>query len=396
MTESSQKKIISLVKSALMGKSVEIPGDVDLTKLYKFAVHQNIVPIIYYGLTNCGYDGQSAGIEQFFISTCQYIVTAEQQDDCIKTLLKEFDDNSIEYLPLKGTLLRGLYPKPEMRAMGDADILIKTEQYDKIKSIMLRLGYTEGVESDHELVWHKASVVIELHKRLIPSYNNDYYKYFGDGWNNAKQCDNSTRYEMSVEDNLIYLFTHFAKHYRAGGIGVKHLVDIKLFLDKKTEIDFGYLKKQLKKLKLWEFFQNVRRTIDVWFSNCQEDDVTKLITSVILGGGAFGSSKAYGISMALKDKKQGASKSRFKRFMIMIFPSYQHMSEKFPVLVKVPVLLPFLWIWRLCYIVFKKGKRDGIAKYYGSIIELKNDNIDQYEKELNAVGLDFRFEEDDD
>ncbi len=396
MTETSQSMIISLVKSALTGERIELPRGVDLTKLYKFAVRQNIAPLIYYGLINCGYDGQSADIEQFFISTCQYVATAEQQDDYIKTLLKEFEDNSIEYLPLKGTLLRELYPRPEMRAMGDADILIKTEQYDKIKTIMLRLGYTEGVESDHELVWHKDSVVIELHKRLVPSYNKDYYKYFGDGWNKAEQCDNSTRYEMSVEDNLIYLFTHFAKHYRDGGIGVKHLVDIKLFLDKKAETDFVYLKKQLKKLKLWEFFVNVRRTIDVWFSNGQEDDVTKLITNVILGGGAFGTAKAHDVSAALKDKKQGASKSRFKRFMILIFPSYQFMSKKFPVLVKVPVLLPFLWIWRLCCIVFKKGKRDKIGKHYGSVMVLKDENIDQYEMDLNAVGLDFRFEEDDD
>ena len=29
-----------------------------------------------------------------------------------------------------------LYPKPELRVMGDADILIREEQYDKIKPVM--------------------------------------------------------------------------------------------------------------------------------------------------------------------------------------------------------------------------------------------------------------------
>lgn len=391
----SQSTVISLIKSALTGECVELPCDIDLAKLYKFSVRQNVVPLIYYGLINCGFDGQSTEMDQFFISTCQYIAISEQQDDYIRTLFKELDDNSIVYLPLKGTKLRELYPRPEMRAMGDADILIKIEQYDKIRCIMQQLGYTEGVESDHELVWHKDSVVIELHKRLVPSYNKDYYKYFGDGWNKAECYENSTCYEMSNEDNLIYLFTHFAKHYRDGGIGVKHLVDIKLFLDKNNEMDFAYLKKQLKKLSLWEFFENIRKTIGVWFSDGREDDATKLITDSVLGGGAFGTAKAHDVSAALKDKKQGASKSRFKRFMILIFPSYQLMSKKYRVLVRLPVLLPFLWIWRLCCIVFKKGKRDEIGKYYGSIMELKDENINQYEMELNAVGLDFRFEEDD-
>ena len=36
-----------------------------------------------------------------------------------------------------------------MRTMGDADILIKTEQYEKIIAIMRNAGFKEAVESDH-------------------------------------------------------------------------------------------------------------------------------------------------------------------------------------------------------------------------------------------------------
>ena len=62
-----------------------------------------------------------------------------------------------------------MYPYPEMRAMSDLDIFIKTEEYDKIKVIMTEMGYTEGSESDHELHWHNDRLCIEFHKRLIPS-----------------------------------------------------------------------------------------------------------------------------------------------------------------------------------------------------------------------------------
>ena len=37
-----------------------------------------------------------------------------------------------------------MYPKTEMRVMSDADILIRTEQYDKIRPIMVELGYSKG------------------------------------------------------------------------------------------------------------------------------------------------------------------------------------------------------------------------------------------------------------
>ncbi|MBQ2536909.1 MAG: nucleotidyltransferase family protein, partial [Ruminococcus sp.] len=34
-------------------------------------------------------------------------------------ILREFDERGIRYLPLKGIILKGIYPKPEMREMSD-------------------------------------------------------------------------------------------------------------------------------------------------------------------------------------------------------------------------------------------------------------------------------------
>ncbi len=90
---------------------------------------------------------------------------------------------------------------------------------DRIRPLMISLGYTEGVESDHEYNWQKGSTHIELHDRLIPSYNRDYYAYSGEGWQLAKTVSNaSLEHKMSAEDEMIYLFTHFAKYCRDSGI----------------------------------------------------------------------------------------------------------------------------------------------------------------------------------
>ncbi len=392
MTENAKKAIIALVKSAITGQPCEVPSDVDLVRLYKFARKQNIIPLMYYGMVNSGFGVDTEIGEQFFLTTCQYISVAEQQDSCIASLLEEFDRESVKYMPLKGTTLRALYPKSEMRAMGDSDILIDLAQYDVIKPIMERLGYAEGVESDHELVWLRDCVCIELHKRLIPSYNKDYYAYFGDGWNKAEPIGNSTRYSMSDEDNLIYLLTHFAKHFRDGGIGIKHLVDIKLYLDQKT-LDFEYLGQQFEKLKLWEFFKNLRRTIEVWFDGAVEDEVTVAITERILSGGAFGQASLYKASDTLKKQKSGKNRNRFQRFMLTVFLPYKNMCLLFPVLKKMPVLLPFFWVWRIIYTAL--NKKGTLTKHYNAIKSLSPENLEQYERELNAVGLYYCFEEED-
>ena len=43
--------------------------------------------------------------------------------------------------------------------------------------------------------------------------------------------------EMSAEDEMIYIFTHYAKHYRAAGVGIKHILDLWVYKLYKPELD---------------------------------------------------------------------------------------------------------------------------------------------------------------
>ena len=58
---------------------------------------------------------------------------------------------------------------------------------------------------------------------------------------------------MTPEDEFIYLFTHFAKHYRDGGIGCRYVVDLWVFLRNNPTMDPEKIKRELDKLQLREF-----------------------------------------------------------------------------------------------------------------------------------------------
>jgi len=47
----------------------------------------------------------------------------------------------ILYIPLKGCLVKEMYPKPEYREMSDLDILVKRGDAAKLKPVMESLGY---------------------------------------------------------------------------------------------------------------------------------------------------------------------------------------------------------------------------------------------------------------
>ena len=388
-----QKGIIQLINSALTGSAAEIPDGFDWETAYKLGKQHQIIPMLYYGINNSRITPPEKTIERLEHGIYRSVFISQSQLFELSNICSRFDKDGIDYMPLKGALLKFLYPKSEMRPMGDLDILIKTDQYEKIRPIMRDLGFTEICENDHELVWNKNDVLhIELHKRLIPSYNKDYSAYYGDGWRLAKPADKS-RFEMSDEDNFIYLFTHYAKHYRGGGIGIRHITDLYVFLSSKPEIDKNYISKELKKLQLFDFYNNTLKTLSVWFDNAEQSKLTDFITDKIFGSGSFGTFNSKVISQAVKDSKSTSTSSRVRYKIIIrsIFKPYGEMAEKYPVLKKYPVLLPVMWVVRwVTVILFKKQN----LKQQGKRIKLSSsENISSYQNELDYVGLDFNFKE---
>lgn len=393
MLSSFQIGIIRLIVAALKNEKKVLPADFDFEEAYKLSNACQITPLIYYGALNCGGFGSPELENKFFLKTCQHISYNTNQLYQISVIEREFKQNNIDYMLLKGSKLKKMYPKPEMRVMSDSDILIKPNQYDKIKTIMQKCGFVEKYESDHELVWKKEGVLnLELHKRLIPTYNIDYYRYFGDGWTRAVRTDGS-EFSLSDEDELIYIFTHFSKHYRRGGIGIKHLVDLYVYLTCKPNLDQQYIKTELSKLQLFTFYENILRVVNAWFEDTEFDAKSEFITNTIFNSGSYGEISEKKIANALADSKfeDSIGKSLFKRKMNLIFPPLKFMKKKYTVLNKMPFLLPFMWSHRIIYsLVFK---RKTIADVNNETKKLTVEQISDYQKSLNYVGLDFNFKE---
>lgn len=383
----TQIGIISLIKSAITGEKAVISKDFDWQNAIKVVKKHQIAPLIYYGIINSCIKVSEDLLSLLENTTCQCIALNHNQIFELENIYKAFNESGIEYMPLKGAVLKKLYPKPEMRVMGDGDILIKAEQYEIIRDAMQSLGYTEFIESDHELIWNKRNIHIELHKRLIPSYNKDYYSYYGDGWRFAKP-DAGSCYKMSDEDTFVYIFTHYAKHYRDGGIGIRHITDLYIYLISNPKIDKKYIETELNKLGLLKFYKNTINTIDVWFNNKQANDISDFITDRIFESGSYGTYVSHILSGAVKYSNFGKN-AKFKKVFNLIFPPYKDMSRKYPVLKKIPLLLPFVWTGRIINILFTKKYK--IAERRKELNYMSEENIAKYKKELNYVGIDFNF-----
>jgi len=389
-----QKGIIALIKSALEHSPCTLPEGFNMGLAAREALRHKIIGLAYYGAVYCGVDKKSAPMQGLFRYLIPTMNVTEKQFYTVTKVCEAFRENGIDYMPLKGTVLQPYYPSRELRTMGDADILIRMEQYEQIKPVMEQLGFAFEYESDHELVWKNKNLFLELHKRLIPSYNRGYAAYYGDGWRLAHpEKEGDCRYVMTNEDQMIYLFTHFAKHYRDGGVGIRHILDLYVFTKAHPELDSAYMERELKKLRLLEFYHNVCDTLQVWFNGAPETALTDLITDVIFRSGEFGLAEDRIAAGGLREMSDGKSarEMRSGRVRSVLFLPYDAMCEHFPVLKKWKILLPLMWIVRAFRVVL--FKRDQLKNQRKNMKLLSNDRLTGYERSLKAVGLSFEFKE---
>ena len=384
-----EQSIISLVRSALDNSVAEVPSDIDWKNIFKIGISQKLAPLIFRGVSNSGIELPSGLQEKLDKLLLNYFAIDSRQQRAISEISKAFEASQIDYMPVKGILLKQLYPSTDSRPMGDGDILIRMEQKDKAIDVMRSLGYEFDKESAHEFVCVKPGICIELHKCLIPPYNKDYYAYFGDGWQLAEKASDTTLYRMCDDDHFIYMFTHFAKHYRDGGISALHIVDFWIYTQNKS-LNFEYIRSELAKLELERFFDNIMNTMRVWFGVAESTEMTDFITARIFDNGAWGTDETKLKADSVKASKSGKNASE-KMTLNLVFPSAEKLQYRFPILKKHKYLLPVMWVVRwFDVLLFKR------YKIHDRMDEVKNVNeefVSSYQKELDYVGLDFNFKE---
>lgn len=385
-----QKGITILLKSAVTQQPFKLPEGFELEQAMPLVKKHGMLTLIYEGARICGISTQESLMRQMFVAYCKAMLFSEGQLRDIERIYAVFDREKIDYMPLKGCRMKYLYPRPELRTMGDADILIKVDQYTYIKQLLESMGFEQKHETDHELVWRSKSLYLELHRRLIPSYNEDFYEYYGEGWNLAKVRDGS-RYSMIPEDEWIFLFTHFAKHYRDGGIGCRHVTDLWVWQRTHPDVNRIYVEEKLEQLQLREFYDNILRLLKLWFEDGESDSVLDIINEFIFSSGSFGKQEVRMLSRAVRDAKHSisGSRSRCRYLRRILFPGVDVLRGKYTILQKAPWMLPAVWIFRVFYKV--SCERKSVNHHTQNLIEMSGENMRLRQKMLNLVGLDYYF-----
>lgn len=385
-----QQGIITLIRSSLTEEPMILPDGFDLEEAYPQIVRHGVLTMAYDGAIRCGVDKKLPVMQKMFQGYLKCLLHGEGQLKMLEKVCAALDAHGFDHLLLKGSILKDIYPKPELRQMGDADVLIRQEQYAAICTVMKELGFRNTAQGFYDYGWKSPELYVELHHCLSNPYNKDFNDCLGDGWLRAKKASQeSYRYEYSIEDHFVYLFVHFTKHYRDGGIGLKHAADLWVYRKKYPTMDEKYVTAELKKMGLHSFYANVIRMLSVWFEVAPEDEISEFIAQTIFCSGAFGTGEAIrkAVSLRAANRAGSAKTAKVWRATKMLFPGRVAMQPRYPVLKTHPWLLPVLWPVRWTTAVLFRRESIRIQQEY--LRESSEETIEDYRQALSYVGLNY-------
>ena len=347
------KDLIYLLTCAVNGITPEtsMVQAMDLEKLYLLAKAHTLRAAVYIAL-------RSAGVsEHIFQQAYNKAVRKNVMLDLERTaIFEEFEHKGIWYMPLKGSILKELYPENGMREMADNDVLYDSTRQTEVRELMHSMGYTaESVGKTHHDVYMKLPVLnFELHTVLFGSAHAEpLYKYYADSTRLLqKDVDNNYGYHFSDEDFYVYMLSHEYKHYSSGGTGLRSLLDCYVFLRNKSDsLDWAYISEQIKQLSLTDFEREQRELADKVFSSVTFPELTdreQELLDYYLTSNTYGTRSRSAENTVKKHYSISHSKSKYSFIRARLFPDMEFMRQYYPFFYRHKLLLPVGYVWRWC------------------------------------------------
>ena len=364
--------LVSLLRAALGGETPLPPADTDWDNLYALAVQQKVEAMVCAALS--GVQNVPQDVRARFLTAYKKEISAQivRRNEGMK-IFNAFEVNGIDCVPLKGWVLQDLYPNPAMRYMCDLDILFKPEQSDDVRRVLEALDYVpQELGGNPEVYYKKPIMNIEMHKRIVRD-KTDYYDRIWERVVPQEKCAHT--FAMTPEDYYLYMIAHFYKHFIGGGTGVRYVCDTHVWLRANGDaMDRAYVDDHLRESGYLDFERQVRALCGVWFLGETADNALTEFSRKMLFCGVFGTPERAADNAVRTAVQQMPGKSvRSKRLLYLLtllFPPLSVMRDVYPVLRRLPFLLPVYWIVRGVHQLFNgRGKAKKLKQRAESVTE---------------------------
>ena len=370
----NQLLILKLLAKALFNIKIKLPEKIDWDGICNEGISQTVLLLIYKALGEVMPPKEKTKwqrlIYQMLANTAQVLFEHTEVHEI-------FSREKIPYVIIKGACSAKYYPEPNLRMMGDVDFVVKKKDLARAGVVLKTEGFILSKDKEHVAhhVYHKGTSTWEMHWSMsgIPTskIGRETKKIFDEIIETAVYDPNGYIIPDEFHHGLVLLI-HTARHLVNTGIGLRHLCDWAVFVERFDDNKFkDIFEERLKICGLWRFAQLLTQLSikflgvpkKSWAMENVDEEFLNSLMSDIFASGNFGRKDPERINQAKLFTNQEKGTIGDVGF---IRQSVLTMNEKalraMPIVKRVHILMPLGWLFvGIRHLIrIKKGLRPSI------------------------------------
>lgn len=229
----SDKVLLSLVKSGIGNASDQLPPEVDWQEVHSRAKRHGVIAIAMDGIVLSGQNLPRDIMRLWMTDTVKIETSYAKGVRVIEELASEYGQAGIPLMIVKGFGLSQYYPVPDHRPTGDIDIWNFGFQREADKFLSDKNGLVIDNGVHHHSVFRYRGMTVENHYDFLNVHshrsNARIEKLLKAMVAVPEQCARYARIENvylpPVEFNALYLLRHMAAHFSAEKVNLRHVLD---------------------------------------------------------------------------------------------------------------------------------------------------------------------------
>lgn len=311
--DNNTEAFLTLIRAGLWEKEARLLHykNVDYGAVYELATEQSVVGLIAAGLEHVVDIKIPKENALSFAGDALQLEQRNTAMNCfIGVLVDKMKAANIFAVLIKGQGIAQCYERPLWRTSGDIDFILSNNNYYRAKELLLPLAFSIQEEdfSNMHLCITIDSWVVELHGSFPCGVSRradlgiDIIKKAITGREEVRSWinGNSLVYLPSVDNDVIFVFTHYLKHFFYGGIGLRQICDLcRLLWTYREKINKRLLEKRIRSMGLmseWRAFAALAvntlgmpvEAMPLYDSSSRWRNKANMILSMILETGNFG------------------------------------------------------------------------------------------------------------
>ena len=381
-----QTEIDKSILASILQKGMQIrnncPGinEMQCGELLLFSKRQAILPIIWMGIKDL--DLSNEWKEKFKIAFLQEVVSCTQRDNALKEIERTLNQEHIAFIPLKGAVLRNLYPHSWMRTSSDLDVLVHAYDLEHaIRAIENYTGFRAQKKGYHDVSMLSEVYHLDLHFSLKEN-SEKLDPLLQKVWDYARADNVSFMNTLTPEYQIFHVISHMSHHFVRGGLGIRPFIDLWL-LQHKTQYDDDVVRDMCGSCGILKFYDASTEVADYWMENKEISSECKPFLQSCMKGGVFGSVEQQNAQRQIGYKGVGFLFSR------IFVPEYK-VKELFPDETGKKHGNFYYQIKRWKYWL-RKERREELKKQSKAILNTNSDEIEFVRRIMQFLELDDKM-----